>query len=201
MKKVIFNILIVLITICFLGSFALGSTVLHMDISGYPSGTNVIQIQKSTLFTIDFWLSDVPSPGLIAWAQDLVLDPLVEVKEVHFKNPFSGSWEIKQNELEMTALTPTNVNPVYGTTVPLVNITFHCLDYGTTILKPTWHFDIPENYVLADLNVLDDDLGFPEINLIQPSQIVVNQVPIPGTLLLIGSGLMGLIGLRRRFHF
>lgn len=202
MKKSILIISIITFVVIFGVSFSFSSPVLHMGIDGFPPGTNYIVIQPSTLFKIDFWLSDVPSPGLIGWAQDLILDPLVELKEVNFENPFSGKWEIVSNELEMYALIPpSGVNPVYGDKVPLVNITFHCLGVGITELIPAWHFPIAENYVLGDFSVLDYALGFPEINLINPSKIVLNQVPIPGTLLLIGSGFLGLIGLKRKFRF
>jgi len=199
MKKVYLSALALFVAMVFWVSFALAAPVLHMDVEGYPTGTEEITVKKGDHFTFHIWLSDVPEPGLIAWNHDLVLDPKVEVVDVHIMDPFIGEGKIVGEELEMGGMILTG-EPVFGTTVSLANITFHCIELGETDLIQAWHFPIAENFVLANFTSIDQDLGFPGTEGFSPPSIHVNQVPIPTTLLLLGSGLIGVIGLRRKIQ-
>jgi len=199
MKKVYLSALALFVAMVFWVSFALAAPVLHMDVEGYPTGTEEITVKKCDYFTFHIWLSDVPEPGLIAWNHDLVLDPKVEVVKVDIKDPFIGEGKIVGEELEMGGMILTG-EPVFGTTVSLANITFHCIELGETDLIQAWHFPIAENFVLADFTSIDQDLGFPGTEGFSPPSIRVNQVPIPTTLLLLGGGLIGVIGLRRKIR-
>ena len=199
MKKVYLSALTLFVAMVFWVSFVLAAPVLHMDVEGYPTGTEEITVKKGDYFTFHIWLSDVPEPGLIAWNHDLVLNPKVEVVDVDIKDPFIGEGKIVGEELEMGGTILTG-EPVFGTTVSLANITFHCIELGETDLIQAWHFPIAENFVLANFTSIDQDLGFPGTEGFSPPSIHVNQVPIPTTLLLLGSGLIGVIGLRRKIQ-
>ena len=199
MKKVYLSILALFVAMAFLTSAAVAQLViptLHMDIDGYPVGTDEITVNVCEYFTFHLWMSDVPDPGLMNWYHDIVLDPLVEVAEVHIKSPFDGMHKVVGDELEMSGYVMTG--GVAGEVVPLANITFHCIGVGETDLTQAWHFDIAENFVLANWTAIDTDMLYPNTVAFDPVTIHINQVPIPTALLLLGSGLLGLVGLRRK---
>ena len=75
----------------------------------------------------------------------------------------------------------------------LASITFHCLAPGITHIIPMEHFGSDAgDFVMGDNFLLDNELTFQGVK--------VTQTPIPTTLLLLGGGLIGVIGLRRKIQ-
>jgi hypothetical protein len=149
-------------------------------------------------FTIHLSLSGVPDPGLIAWTHDVVLDSLVQVLDVDIKGDFGGEGKIVDDELEMSGLLNFGATEPTGD-VDLANITFRCIGFGETDLTQAWHLiGTDQNFVLADLNTLDLAMGWTGTGGFDPLTIHVNQVSIPGTLLLLGSGLVGIMLFRTK---
>jgi|LGOV01.1.fsa_nt_gb hypothetical protein len=67
----------------------------------------------------------------------------------------------------------------------------HCVDEGKTTLTPLGQIPAPFNFALADGTFIDEHIVFENLTIKQV-------VPIPSTLLLLGSGVMGLVAMRRR---
>jgi hypothetical protein len=79
-----------------------------------------------------------------------------------------------------------------GELAPLATFTLTCLGPGgiLELFLGDFNPDTAQWVTSPGGIILDDQLGFVIAS--------VNQVPIPGTVLLLGSGLLGLLGIRRR---
>jgi len=185
-------------------SSALAEPVLHMDVAGYPPGTTEITVNVGDYITFNLYLTDVPKIGpgehdydygLIAWYHDILLDPLVDEVQATWNPIWEGGYKrllpptAPHTELELNAYHMTRG---YWGEVPLAEITMHCAGFGETIITQAWHFAEGFNFMLAD--------GSDFTPILEPPSIHINQVPIPTTLLLLGSGIIGIIGLRRKIQ-
>jgi hypothetical protein len=79
----------------------------------------------------------------------------------------------------------------YGDDVLLGVIELHCIKPGVSYLEFTKPDTGVEGFTLSDGTLVGDSITHPSIE-------IVNRVPIPGAILLLGSGLLGLLGIRRR---
>lgn len=209
-KKFYVSLLTLCFIVIFLTTAAHATAVLEMrvtDPTGQTQLTDEITIKVCENFTLDFVLTgaqadlDKYGGGLSYFAHALVLDPLVEVVNVHVKDPFIDSYAgvitITNNRLEMGGY---NFIPggVRQDEIPLVNVTLHCIGVGETYLTQEFFSPHGDNFYLDTptfTDFLDPDIVF------EPVTIKVNQVPIPGAFILLGSGLLGLIGIKKKKIF
>jgi len=196
MRRVTLLTLAVFIVMAFSATIAL-SAVIYLDSPLDEDKDGIIEILKCTEFDINVLMDGIPSPGLTSYYLDLELDPLVEIVSVTpYVHPFMVSEipPITARELPYAiGLNGLNLSAgVQGNDVLLATITFHCKDIGWTELNPMYHFVSPDlsDFTLADNVSLDGGIEF--------QGITINQVPIPCTVLLFGSGLLGVMGIGRR---
>ena len=161
--------------------------------------TGEIIVPVCTEFDVEVYMSGLTgtdlglAEGLVSYTMGIVWDPLVEVVSVS-----SGDWEaVVPNETEMpdrfllagslgAATEPISTDHVMAT------LTLHCLIEGVTELLPEGQFPGPFNFALDNAMALDDEMSFQGITIRQ------TVVPIPSAMLLLGSGLLGLVGIRRK---
>ena len=151
-------------------------------------------VLQDTDFVVDILIDGVPGPGLESWVLDIKLDPLVELVNVA---PYTAPWMVSDlfpehdNAIGLTGMTLSDPFPT-GDRVKLAELTFHCIGVGLTTLTPMFHFMNPElsDFTLTGRISLDDEILFEALE--------INQVPIPGAMLLFGSGLLGLMGIGRK---
>ena len=75
-------------------------------------------------------------------------------------------------------------------TIHLGTLELHCISPGVSTLRADVYDPTMENWVLSTGAVLDEFIVWPTAE--------ITNVPIPGTVLLLGSGLLGLMGIGRR---
>ena len=82
---------------------------------------------------------------------------------------------------------------MYGDDIHLGTIELHCIYQPAcsflTLIDHPYPYD---DFVLADGTVLDGTIEY--------GSIEINNVPIPGAILLLGSGFLGLVGIKRKFR-
>ena len=169
-----------------------------------------IDINEDSVFENDFSIAPGGSQAIDLYAvvtDDAVMDPL-------FLQGFAVDLRYDSNLMNVTAASvdtlqwPFGANADFATDGSVVlkggalnappgmpallaSITFMCEAPGTSdlwVLDPDPSFD---DFGLSNGAILDDQLT---------GQVIgsVNQVPIPGAVWLLGSGILGLIGLRRK---
>ena len=174
-----------------------------LDINSDPSVfENDIIINKEDSVTVDLYVTGMPEPGLQSFGFDLEYDAtLLNVTGASI----GGDWNFGAATLDystdgLVEMAKAYFNfspPPYGLSgdVLLGSITFQCEALG-----------------LSGLTIYDEDRGGPYADFAMAQtgdclddQIMegvvigsINNVPIPSALLLLGSGLVGFIGLGRR---
>ena len=197
MKKLF--ILIVAITMA-LGLASMASAALTFQLDFGQDGTyeNYYELLVGDVVSIDLYVSNVADPGLISMGFDIVYDPaqLAVVEsgtDIDWANWYLGTGVMQYApELEMKG---GRMQPgLSGDLIKLATIEFECIALG---LSELWLFDSDrggsfDDFVLADGTVHDGEIK----DGIMVAQI--NNVPIPAAVWLLGSGLLGLVGLRRK---
>ena len=193
-------IMVIMFAVALMGSnsFAALIELRATDPGIVDAATGEIVVPVCTEFDVEVYMSGLsgtdlaPAEGLVSYTMGIVWDPLVEVVSVS-----PGDWEaVVPNATEMpdrfllagslgAAAEPINTDHVMAT------LTLHCLGEGVTELMPEGQFPGPFNFALDNAMALDDDISFQGITIRQV-------VPIPSALLLLGSGLLGLVGIRRK---
>ena len=178
-----------------------------MGYSVYP-GIDEITVEPENYFEISYYFGGLGTDhgGLKAWYLDIVWDNSI----IEIENPASDitfhDWDIPtvidplenhgQYSIGLTAFQMFNPSKT-GEEIALATIRYHCLGPGQATIYPRPHFELLGTDFKGDITldefVLDEFVTFDVIT-------EINQVPIPipSTLLLLGTGLMGLVGLRRR---
>ena len=149
----------------------------------------------------------IANNGIIGYTVDVIWDPLVGLKDwvngssYNFVDvidvdtgvsPVVPDWAGRELELSGYIF-----GPAVTTSHVMETFTLHCLAPGVTWLTPEGHFVDPVNFGLESLETLEQVLADNDQTL-EYKPLRINQVPIPGALLLMGSGLLGLIGIRWR---
>ncbi len=150
---------------------------------------------------IDLYVSNAPEPGLQSMGFDFVYDPAAIRVEAGTgsETAIGTNWfipgpvETSPGVLQMTG---GRIGGLVGDNIKLATIDLSCL--APTGITELFLFDSDrggtyDDFVLVDGTLLDGDLA----GGIKLGEI--NQVPIPGAIWILGSGLVALVGLRRRF--
>jgi len=170
------------------------SALVYFKYEGKP--VTEITVDPCQEFTLELWIDGVPTGhgGLPTWLVDIQIDPLVEyVEHAPLTYPYSVT-KIDPYSAQEPAIAfygwDISWEPPDGS-FQLASITFHCLAPGITHIIPMEHFGLAAgDFVMGDDYLLDNELTFQGVK--------VTQTPIPTTLLLLGSGIIGVIGLRRK---
>jgi hypothetical protein len=202
------------------GMASVASAALTFDLDFGQDGTyeNQCELRPSDVVYIDLYVSGIPSgepiynyqndvwiKGLLSMGIDITYDPnAVEINPgTEFRmDPMSGrvntdtSGHIYMTGSDMSTFVEGR-DGLYGDDILVGTIEFHCI--APTGITELWLYDKDhggpvDDWALLDGTVLDGDI----IDGIKLGEI--NQVPIPGAALLLGSGLLGLVGIKRRFR-
>ena len=173
-------------------------------------------------FNIDFgqdYAFDTGTETILNFGDELAADIYVSVLEDTGGNAVSGLWgwslKIEFNHLEVidvvvngnlwpNIIVPPTVEPnsvlvesasesfdgQTGEDLLLFSLTFECIGIGRDVLSISDKGPLTNDVITADLNVLDGQFPF--------ELATVNNVPVPGAVWLLGSGLLGLVGIRCR---
>jgi hypothetical protein len=200
MKKLLVVALAIAMSLGFAASSARAVPTLSFNIDFGQDGTfetgQTFQLDLGSSIGVDIYFS-VTEEGIIGGGFDLAFDPaLLEASGLAFtypSGPFldTGLSEIIPGHVRAEAFSFPPGTPVGpGDDFLFASFTLTCIDLGLTELF-LGDFDGRDQWVTSPSGLLlDDQLGFVIAS--------VENVPIPGTLLLLGSGLMGLLGIRRK---
>lgn len=205
MKKFIFSCLAMVLTLG-LTSAASAALVYPVWVDASPTihgGDGIadtsITLAPSEIAWLDVFISDIPTAGLVSAGLRVSFDPAqlqVTPGTWFFDPPWTADFNLSKiswdNNLGTIDFTGAGFDSPFGT-VPLITLELHCIAPGVSFLVFDQHPDPVADFVLANeplSTILDADVLFPTIE-------VVN-TPVPGALWLLGSGLAGLLGLRRR---
>ncbi|MFH1147390.1 MAG: hypothetical protein V1736_06745 [Pseudomonadota bacterium] len=208
MKRIIPAIIMSAALVLVLFGTTLAATVGLRD----QNGASEIWVKPCTVFEVDLYL-DLTSneigmlsqnlDGLTGYSIGILWDPLVELTGL----AKGDRWSIldpKKSNGDPLVVPPSwcgdritlygyNFGAPIAQSNTFATLTLHCLAPGDTALVP--RESIPDfSLALASFQDLTD------ITTVNFQPILIHQTPVPGALLLLGSGVAGLIGLRRRFR-
>ena len=196
MKKKFF--LFCFVTVLFISFFA--ATAFSATVGLRPVDSNIltsggyIEVPVCTTFDVELYFEDLSltlDNGLVGMGVSVDWDPLVELV-----GSAKGDWpnmvltDKTPEYVDIYADVPFNADPIINDHI-IWTFTLHCIGEGWTDLMPRGTLDAPFNFALADYSYLDSSISFEGLRIHQV-------VPIPGAILLFGSGLLGLFGIRRK---
>ena len=168
--------------------------VFNLDFGQDSNYENYWELNPGETVLIDIYVSNVPDSGLISMGFDIVYDQTqleVVTADIDSTNWYIGGVQHTTPEIEMKGGRLTGLS---GDNIKLGTIELKCVAGGISEL---WLYDSDrggnyDDFVLVGGMVLDEQI-VSGVNLAE-----VNNVPIPSTLLLLGTGLISFLGLSRR---
>jgi hypothetical protein len=191
MKRFLVLVLALVMVLGFAG-FASASPYIWFDANGDMVPDTEWIMEPCDVVWLEVYISGVPTPGLISMGLIASYDPdQLEVTTgtgIYRDNWWFGPLNLSPGVVDMVGgrLYPG----LSGDDIHLGTIELHCIEPGVSSITLTDHDAPYDDFVLADGRVLDNEILY--------GSIEITNVPIPGTLLLLGSGLLGIIGLGRR---
>jgi len=167
----------------------------NLDFGQDSNYENYWELNPGETVSIDIYVSNVPDPGLISMGFDIVYDQTqleVVTADIDSTKWYIGGVQHTTPEIEMKG---GRLEPgLSGDNIKLGTIELKCVAGGISEL---WLYDSDrggnyDDFVLVGGTVLDEQI-VSGVNLAE-----VNNVPIPSTLLLLGTGLISFLGLSRR---
>jgi len=174
-----------------------------------PNLQGQIEVPVSSVFEVELFFdgldeySDAVNSegGLTGFLVDIQWDPLIEFVSAEGDSRLGGSGgfftatpvpdQPIPNLVEIGGTVGQQYDPFTEDFIVLSTLTLQCVAPGLTTLTTTPHFSFGFNWSLESGLTLDEaGLNY--------EGIAINQVPIPSAILLLGGGLIGLVGLRRR---
>lgn len=199
MKRKIFfiGLLIAVITPLFAGSAFSATIGLRPVDPGILTPQGYIEVPLCTSFDVELYFEglsalELGENGLVAMGLTIDWDPLVTFEDGVNAGELWSSMSFTQGSgpvIDMYADVAADKSPISQDHIIAI-LSLHCIGLGWTELIPRGTIPVPYNFALADGTYLDAEIDFQGIS--------INQVPIPGTLLLLGSGLFALYGIYRR---
>ena len=152
-------------------------------------------VTPGSSFEVDLKIDGVPNPGLGSWAVDFKITGPASIQSIPSS---SGGWAITQPPADTLntgaqGLGGLTFSPPMGDGILLVALTLQCTGAGNVSLSLLDHFlssPALSAFTLDNGQSLDNSITFQGLQ--------VSQVPIPAAVWLLGSGVVGLVALKRR---
>jgi len=193
--KRLFVLVLALFIVFGLANLVRADLIFNLDFKQDGNYEKYWELKPGETVLIDIYVSNVPDSGLISMGFDIVYDQTqLEVVSagIDSTNWYMGGVQHTSPEIEMKG---GRMKPgLSGDNIRLGTIELKCKALGISEL---WLYDSDrggdyDDFVLANGTVLDYQI----VNGVKLAEI--NNVPIPSTLILLGSGLIGFLGLGRK---
>lgn len=169
---------------------AFAAPVLWLDISATKDGGDLISdnfysLEIGESFCANIYISDLPTAYAMGFdvTYDATLMEVLNAEVADLSWPFEPLAEDSGLGLINFGAGAPLGSSVSGDDIPLGSIQFICLAPGSSDIV-TGESTIGAGFFISE------DIAY--------SSATINQVPIPSAVLLLGTGLVGLVGLRRR---
>jgi hypothetical protein len=170
-----------------------------VGLKAHDTGLSTITVAPSSTFQVDLYISgltalDLGTNGLVGFTMAIESNSLIAFQSF---TP-SALWSPVDITPSLGPNVTSNLFKINGyasgdsisSDNTIGTFTLQCLGLGQTVLNPKGQFAGLFNWALADASFLDSSITY--------QSVTVNQTPIPAAVWLLGSGLVGLVALRRR---